>query len=76
MAAGIFILVRLRAEPVEDKEDERRRRSVEESLGLGKPAEDVSIPPNLSVSSLHFRRMDELQNYRVRQNFIRGAKVP
>jgi hypothetical protein len=32
LAFGIFILVRLRADPVEDKEDDERRRSIEEGL--------------------------------------------
>jgi hypothetical protein len=35
LAFGIFILLRLRAEPAEDQEDKKRRRSIEEGLGLG-----------------------------------------
>lgn len=65
LAFGIFILVRLRAEPVEDKDDEERRRSIEKSLGLGKPSGDrlilLSIPFNSSARSWYPERMYELR---------------
>src|SRR5262245_32524267 len=40
------IFLRLRAEPAEDREDEERRRLIEEGLGLRKPSKDsASLVP-------------------------------
>ena len=41
---GLFILLRLRAEPVEDEDDLERVRSIEEGLGLRKPPHQRDTP--------------------------------
>jgi hypothetical protein len=79
LAFAIFILARLRAEPVEDKEDEERRRSIEKSLGLGESPNGRGrlLPFEQKRPAQDFRPQNlfELTGYRLRQNLISGIKA-
>jgi hypothetical protein len=67
IAFGVSFLIRLRAEPVEDPDDEIRRRQIEESLGLRNPArESGPLPPIVRDSApqgLLPQSMDKLRSY-------------
>jgi hypothetical protein len=74
VAIGAFVWIRLGAKPVEDPENEKRRRRIEEWLGLRQPPDKgrsfLPIPHNPAPQRLLTQGVYELRGYSLCQDLV------